>query len=85
MPSYGTGLTSRGETGTLLKLMGTVDRSPFAVSLHRLSRAFGLVPAISRLSIQVERGDSVLIRGPNGAGKSTLLRIVATALLNLDN
>ncbi|HYW23920.1 MAG TPA: ABC transporter ATP-binding protein [Terriglobales bacterium] len=51
-----------------------------AVSLRRISRAFGPVPAVSRVSLEVARGEVVLLRGPNGAGKSTLLRIVATAL-----
>jgi heme exporter protein A len=51
-----------------------------AISLRRISRAFGPVPAVSRVSLEVERGEVVLLRGPNGAGKSTLLRIVATAL-----
>ena len=51
-----------------------------AISLRRVSRAFGSVPAVSRVSLEVERGEVVLLRGPNGAGKSTLLRIVATAL-----
>jgi heme exporter protein A len=51
-----------------------------AVSLRRISRAFGSVPAVSLVSLEVARGEVVLLRGPNGAGKSTLLRIVATAL-----
>src|SRR5215472_2341164 len=51
-----------------------------AVSLLRVSRAFASVPAVSRVSMEVARGEVVLLRGPNGAGKSTLLRIVATAL-----
>ena len=36
--------------------------------------------AVRRISLEVERGQTVLVRGPNGAGKSTLLRIIATAL-----
>ena len=41
---------------------------------------FGLVPAVVRVDLRVEPGETLLIRGPNGAGKSTLLRIIATAL-----
>jgi len=51
-----------------------------AVSLQAISRAFGSVAAVGRISLEVERGEAVLVRGPNGAGKSTLLRIIATAL-----
>ncbi|HKF77928.1 MAG TPA: heme ABC exporter ATP-binding protein CcmA [Candidatus Dormibacteraeota bacterium] len=54
--------------------------SPAAVRLRGVSRAFDLVPAMSRVDLEVDAGEVVLIRGPNGAGKSTLLRIVATAL-----
>lgn len=50
------------------------------MSLQSISRAFGSVPAVSRVSMVIERGETVLVRGPNGAGKSTLLRIIATAL-----
>ena len=38
------------------------------------------MPAIVRVDLTVERGETILLRGPNGAGKSTLLRVVATAL-----
>lgn len=51
-----------------------------AVSLKAISRAFGTLPAVSRISLEVEAGETVLMRGPNGAGKSTLLRIIATAI-----
>jgi ABC-type multidrug transport system ATPase subunit len=45
-----------------------------------VTRVFGLAPALVRVDLRIERGETVLIRGPNGAGKSTLLRIIATAL-----
>ena len=51
-----------------------------AVRLQAVTRVFGVAPAVIRADLQVERGQTVLIRGPNGAGKSTLLKIVATAL-----
>jgi len=72
--------TDREDLETRLKFMAMADRLASAVSLRDVSRAFGLVPAVSRASLEVSTGESVLITGPNGAGKSTLLRIVATAL-----
>ncbi len=51
-----------------------------AVVLSGVTRVFGVTPALVRVDLRVERGESVLVRGPNGAGKSTLLRLIATAI-----
>lgn len=51
-----------------------------AVHLAGVTRLFGAVPAIVRVDLSVEHGETVVLRGPNGAGKSTLLRVVATSL-----
>jgi heme exporter protein A len=51
-----------------------------AIQLKSVTRVFGVAPAIIRMDLRVERGETLLIRGPNGAGKSTLLKIIATAL-----
>jgi heme ABC exporter ATP-binding subunit CcmA len=51
-----------------------------AVELRGVTRVFGAAPAVVRVDLRVERGETVVLRGPNGAGKSTLLRIAATAL-----
>jgi heme exporter protein A len=51
-----------------------------AVLLAGITRVFGLAPALVRINLRVERGETILIRGPNGAGKSTLLRVIATSL-----
>ncbi|KOV86366.1 hypothetical protein ADL03_09330 [Nocardia sp. NRRL S-836] len=48
--------------------------------MRGVSRLFGRTPALVRVDLRVEQGESVLVRGHNGAGKSTLLQIVATAL-----
>jgi heme ABC exporter ATP-binding subunit CcmA len=50
------------------------------IRLRGISRAFDLVPAVSRVDLEVAAGEVLQVRGPNGAGKSTLLRIIATAL-----
>ena len=51
-----------------------------AARLSRVTRVFGVAPALVRVDLVVEHGEVLLIRGPNGAGKSTLLRVIATAL-----
>jgi ABC-type multidrug transport system ATPase subunit len=53
---------------------------PAAVSLSGVTRVFGVAPALVRVDLAVERGETLLVRGPNGAGKSTLLKVIATAL-----
>src|SRR5438105_13309227 len=54
--------------------------APPAVRLSSVTRVFGVLPAVVRVDLTVERGEVVLVRGPNGAGRSTLLRLMATAL-----
>jgi heme exporter protein A len=51
-----------------------------AIRLSGVTRVFGVVPALVRADLSVDRGETLLVRGPNGAGKSTLLRIIATAI-----
>jgi heme exporter protein A len=51
-----------------------------AVALSNVTRVFGAAPAVVRVDLDVDRGETVLLRGPNGAGKTTLLRILATAI-----
>lgn len=51
-----------------------------AIETHGLSKKFGLIQAIDRLSFRVERGESVAVFGPNGAGKTTLIRMLTLSL-----
>jgi len=48
-----------------------------SVSVERLTKRFGSVTAVWRVSLEISSGDFWVIFGPNGAGKSTLLRLLA--------
>jgi heme exporter protein A len=57
-----------------------LGRADPGVRLAGVTRVFGTQPALIRVYLTIERGQTILIRGPNGAGKTTLLRLIATAL-----
>jgi ABC-2 type transport system ATP-binding protein len=46
-----------------------------------LTKDFGSIRALNRLSLKVEVGEIFGLIGPNGAGKTTALRVIATLLL----
>ena len=47
------------------------------LELKGVSAAYGSVPAISRVSININAGEAVGLLGANGAGKSTTLRVIS--------
>jgi len=55
------------------------DRN-FAVTTSELSKRFGDVTAVDRISFTVATGSVVALLGPNGAGKTTTVRMLATLL-----
>jgi ABC-type multidrug transport system ATPase subunit len=56
---------------------------PPALSVTAVHRAYGGVPALGPVDLEVASGEKVALIGHNGSGKSTLLRIVA-GLLDAD-
>jgi iron(III) transport system ATP-binding protein len=48
-----------------------------SVLLEEVSRRFGPVTAVDRVSLSVEHGEFVTLLGPSGCGKTTTLRMVA--------
>jgi len=52
-----------------------------AIEMSNLTKDFGSIRALSRLSLKVEIGEIFGLIGPNGAGKTTALRVIATLLL----
>src|SRR5215210_3000281 len=50
------------------------------IEIDRLSRRFGTVKAVNRLTCSVGRGEIVGLLGPNGAGKTTTMRMLTTFL-----
>src|SRR5438874_1647911 len=50
------------------------------LSVSGLTKRYGGVAAVDRLSFDVRRGEVVSLLGPNGAGKSTTLNCIAGLL-----
>ncbi|HEX9819203.1 MAG TPA: ABC transporter ATP-binding protein [Methylomirabilota bacterium] len=47
------------------------------LEIREVSKAFGGVQAVNRVSLDVNTGDLLSVIGPNGAGKTTLLNMVS--------
>src|SRR5512145_1298613 len=54
--------------------------TPYGIEVHDVSRDFGHVRALDRVSITVPRGEIYGLLGPNGSGKSTMIRILCGLL-----
>lgn len=50
------------------------------IEVDKLTKYFGPVQAIDRISFQVDKGEIVGFLGPNGAGKTTTMRILTSYL-----
>jgi len=54
--------------------------SDMVLQVHHLSKHYGKIKALDRLSLALPRGSVFGLIGPNGAGKTTALRIIAGVL-----
>jgi len=54
------------------------------LNVERLSVAYGEVPCLWEVSLEVDKGEIVTVIGPNGAGKTTLLKTIAGLLSPLN-
>lgn len=52
------------------------DRRELVIHARDLEKRYGHKRVISGLSLDVERGETLLVTGPNGTGKTTLLRLL---------
>jgi putrescine transport system ATP-binding protein len=69
---------------TIVRPRARRDFAPWAdpaaqplVRFHNISKRFGGVTAIDRLSLDIHQGEFFALLGPSGCGKSTLLRLLA--------
>lgn len=56
--------------------VGETPEEPMLLSCTGVEKAFGDKRILSGISLDISRGEHVLLRGKNGSGKSTLLRIL---------
>jgi len=47
------------------------------LELREITKRFGDVIAVNRLSLQIEKGECFSFLGPSGCGKTTTLRMIA--------
>jgi ABC-2 type transport system ATP-binding protein len=61
----------------------TTAQAALAVDIRGVAKAYGPVPAVRDVSLEIPRGGTVALLGPNGAGKSTTIAMM-TGLIDPD-
>jgi general L-amino acid transport system ATP-binding protein len=56
--------------------MNTIPNNELAISIKGLSKSFGEFNVLNSISLNVRRGEKIVLCGPSGSGKSTLIRCV---------
>ena len=60
-----------------------MSTTTLAIEVNSVSKSYGAIKALDKVSLCVERGELFGLIGPDGAGKTTLFKILVT-LLNAD-
>ncbi|MCD6420428.1 MAG: ABC transporter ATP-binding protein [Synergistetes bacterium] len=47
------------------------------VTLQEVTKRFGKTTAVNRISVEIEKGEFIVLLGPSGCGKTTLLRCIS--------
>jgi heme exporter protein A len=55
-------------------------RAAPAIRTEALSKQYGAIQALNRVTVEIGEGESLAVFGPNGAGKTTLIRILTLTL-----
>lgn len=72
-----THITAQGCERILRSEEGNGLASEYIINLKNISKTFGGVKALNRVSLDIKRGEVHALVGENGAGKSTLIKVLS--------